>query len=174
MYLKKFSCDHRENIAPATCSMVIVGWVVITRHLTAVVEASADLADGERVRQLDRLFGQNHPGRVRVRRAEERRVDLAEIALGPRRALEILVPCDDGKTATSETAEHRRAPPLAVEDEGERWRAGVGHRQVGRVFGQHAERFELRHDVVFECLDHLRIKGLCTHSSGLPPRALIQ
>ena len=53
-YLKKFSCDQRENMAPATCR-----WVGGDHwHLATVGETAPDLADREPVAQYYRLLGE--------------------------------------------------------------------------------------------------------------------
>ena len=130
------------------------------RYLAGVVEAAPDLAHLEPAREHDPLLGEGDLGRAGVGRAGDRRFELAEIGLGPVLALEILVPGDDGDAPTGETPEQRGAPALTVEDERHGRRAGVRTGQVGRIVCEHAERLELRNDLVFEGLDHLRVKGL--------------
>ena len=53
MYLKKFSCDHRENRALATCAMGSCGQVVISAGCRRLIQLCLEAApvEGENVSQ---------------------------------------------------------------------------------------------------------------------------
>ena len=96
----------------------------------------------------------------------DRYLKRVEVLLRPVLALEVLVPGDAGDAAPGQTLEQVRAPALAVEHQGERRRAGLRPGQVGGRFGQHPQFQQVRHHVVLERLDQLRVERLVQAQQG--------
>ena len=135
-------------------------------HLAPVGETAPNLADGEPVAQYDRLLGEVNSCGTGSSGSMDRYLKRAEVLLRPVLALEVLVPGNAGDAAPGQPLEQVRAPALAVEHQGERRRAGLWLGQVGGRFRYHPQLLQVRHHVLLDGLDQLRVERLVQAQQG--------
>ena len=152
IYLKKFSCDQRENMAPATWTKGICGWVVIT-HLATVGETAPNLAA---VSPLRRTIGCS--ARSNWFRRAHGSVPLRKSSCG-QLTLEVLVPQAIPRRA-------RRLNRSGLQPSRSNTDAGVRPGQVGGRFRHHPQVLQVRHHVLLDGLDQFRVQRLVQAQQG--------
>ncbi len=138
--------------------MAICGMGGDERHLAAIVQEAADLADLVALGQSDLLLGQSDLCRGDPRRPMKWHRAFREVLDWPVLALEVLVPGDDRDAAARQTVEQVRAPALAVEDQGDRRLAAA--KKVAGIPGDDPQGLQLRHHVMLQGPHHLAVEIL--------------